>query len=159
MDVDLLLHSYPALEAALGDGQMAQVLQASHQRAAWSCDPAHERQRLVCFDAGNCCQARSHDLLAATRPEEVLPAPELHIEHGEVADLLALLPQELCGPCLSDIRGLSDIVLDMGRRPAAFFGERRLFLVESEEVKVWPVPVEMGDRLQNRWKPTQTKEA
>ena len=132
-NVQLLLNVYKSIRALLGD-DWDSILRASDARALSAALTGGKRT--LCFDVPNSYAQSSLELLQEIRRGDIqAPAP---LEVSDEADtLLAMLPQDLVDSLDGRKHELSDIVLDIGRRPHAWVGGNRLLLGdESRQVDV-----------------------
>ncbi len=114
-------------KACADDSRVGQVLRASALRVDNSI--ISNGRRHFAFEGQ---QMRSYSLVVA-QGRVMVDTTRPAIDHVGVRDLMALLPPHvLGGRNLECIPGLSDIVLDVGRKPSAFDSDERLFLREDD---------------------------
>lgn len=157
-DVSLLLRAAPPLQAMLAEPEkMAGLIRASDLRASNAA--ANDGARAICFDITADYKIASADLLRAVRPEEGFYGEELVIQ-SETDEVISLLPTYLRAKFTPKTRHknillfgmlpppstaeseaisldkLSDIILDIGRRPQCWVNDERVFLCDDESKKV-----------------------
>ncbi|KDO17840.1 hypothetical protein SPRG_22372 [Saprolegnia parasitica CBS 223.65] len=117
--VQLLLQASDVLAKAIFDN-ISPLMSASNQRLHHAI--ASDGQRSLCFDAQHNQRLVSTEYLQAWRPHDVISSPPVVI-HEDMDDILGLLPPDLAAPLLQpDVSAkLLDIVLDLGRRPWAWY--------------------------------------
>eukprot|EP00172_Hildenbrandia_rubra_P000007 Plantae.Rhodophyta-Hildenbrandia_rubra.ctg1005.p1 GENE.Plantae.Rhodophyta-Hildenbrandia_rubra.ctg1005~~Plantae.Rhodophyta-Hildenbrandia_rubra.ctg1005.p1 ORF type:complete len:759 (-),score=115.22 Plantae.Rhodophyta-Hildenbrandia_rubra.ctg1005:197-2473(-) len=147
----------PSLFASLGN-KYGLIVDASTARAEFAI--RNNGMRSICFDSGNRYELASAELLQLTRPTHAEHHASLQIDTDDVADLIHTLPkalrQTLCSDCSLEMRlsengkspgssaqganiisatrlqNLSDIVLDIGRKPHCWIRDERIFLCDGD---------------------------
>jgi stage III sporulation protein SpoIIIAA len=156
LDVMCLSYLIHKLESTYTSQTLGLVGAASKSRALHAISNGNGSRR-VSFDCQNGYQLRSYELMVAASSESeskskysgpqehnAALAQKLHTDESSMAALMDLIPtkfQELL-TTPEQRHGLMDVVLDKQRRPQAFFGEQRMFLVEDESVIVEQVDIE-----------------
>mmetsp|Transcript_4234 Transcript_4234/g.4652 ORF Transcript_4234/g.4652 Transcript_4234/m.4652 type:complete len:672 (-) Transcript_4234:267-2282(-) len=134
LDAVLLLQAHTNLGKRLGTS-LGVVMSASSSRARFAME--NNGDRSVCFDKKRKYRMASVELLDLIRPQDTAKNEPLRM-NSEVIDLLEILPEDLRIKLIKDreptVRAkyeLSDIVLDLGRRPCCWMKNERLFLSDD----------------------------
>lgn len=152
LDVLCLSCMIPQLTSTYALRTLALVRAASAVRALNASNG--DGARLVSFDCDNDYRLCSYELLVASSELELesqdvdkehvinsnssLLAQKLHTDETSMDALTELIPDKFQDLLATPEQryGLMDVVLDKRRRPQAFFGEKRMFLVEDKSVVV-----------------------
>jgi len=98
-------------------------------------------KRTVCFDVDHGYRMASMELMSVLRPNAIFYNEPITCE-SEVDEIIKLLPQDLTQKLLKKDQstptpiakyGLSDIVLDIGRRPSCWVDKDRIMLSDDKE--------------------------
>jgi len=176
MDVSFLREATPSIIEVLSDGEREALIEASTLRARYAA--TNDGMRAVCFDVANDYALASAELIKVMRPAEGFFGEPLVVESNvdEVISVLPtnlqrkfieqptqkkkphLFERLLQGPSSSQdmeapegplpFDNLSDIVLDIGRRPQCWIEDKRIFLCDDETNVVTPAEIKyIADRL------------
>eukprot|EP00668_Euglena_longa_P003537 GGOE01004135.1.p1 GENE.GGOE01004135.1~~GGOE01004135.1.p1 ORF type:complete len:1089 (+),score=194.83 GGOE01004135.1:159-3269(+) len=138
LEVSALACCYGALTAKLGD-QLEPILLASAQRAKLFADNRHSGpSRLAWFDSSRRCCLISIELFNVINHQNELAQMPVVEDNSGVQALLSLVPPPFQATALQLAAEVTSVVLDLGRRPEAFCGERHTFLLSSENMVVGP---------------------
>ena len=152
LDVTLLLDALPKVRELLGD-HWTVIIEASQERASGAI--AHDGVRSIAFDKANDFAIASAELLRMIRPADLYECSPL-VTETDHETVVSLLPGDLRGKLQvessSKLLGglgsiffhgdatesiqmdrLSDIVLDMGRRPQCWVDGGRVFISERDD--------------------------
>jgi len=129
--IDALRQVYPSYVRALGPESLPAVLKATTTRAAHP-----EGQRSMCLDTNHPGQLRSHELLSLTQPDAVSAISPSSFDHSAVEALLARLPRGMQSLAPEHLPEVRDVILDLGKRPCATVGTKRVFLNPDPSVLV-----------------------
>lgn len=164
LDVALLLDVWEKF-AAMGQFKtlnIEHILQASQMRCLRP--PQDATVRPLVFDKRWDYQMRSYELVCLELSPEQLSSHTIHLEvQDSLSTLVALLPIKLRqklrrGNLLQGLppsHELRDIILDLGQRPRAFFGHRKLvYLNDDPAVKVTQTDLEhIQQQLEGKFGP------
>ena len=155
-DAVLLLDAWQTLLGRLTPAALPALIKASEERAVSAI--ARNGAHSLTFDIANDYALASPELLSATRPDDAFILQPL-VPEVDAADIIDLLPPDLRKRFLTDsddnplislflghntsitqgetlptipIEQVSDIVIDIGRRPHCWAGSERSFLVSAE---------------------------
>ena len=156
LDVSLLLKAAPPLQEMLAGPTLTNLIQASDSRALSAA--ANDGARAICFDIADDYKIASADLLRTMRPDDGFYGEELVIQN-ETDEVISLLPNHLRKKLIPKkeqdmlfgilalpsndsneeeeettvpLDRLSDITLDIGRRPQCWINDERVFLCDDE---------------------------
>lgn len=156
LDVSLLLNSSSLVDDRLANGDRDRLVQASSLRAKYAIQNAGVRS--ICFDKANDYSLSSSELLRSTREDEAFFGERLIVE-SNTEDIFSILPEQFKSklvetkkPNILDrllrsnsssnvdetsgekvvLGKLSDIVVDIGRRPQCWVQDKRVFLCDDE---------------------------
>jgi stage III sporulation protein SpoIIIAA len=129
-DVWVLMEVKETLMEHLGE-QFGGIQRASDLRATTSV--MNEGRRLLSFDKSNQYRVASHELLAMLHPDSLLEYVPLQVSN-DLTFLLDLLPCDLVADLPDQIDGLTEISIDLGRRPYAWIGGKRVYLGDSDRI-------------------------
>ena len=93
----------------------------------------------ICFDVANEFKLTSYELMQEQRPGDIMQSAQLEVSN-DTDTLIKLLPEDLATALLERAQDISDIVLDIGRRPFAWVTGKRLILggenrlIEANEI-------------------------
>mmetsp|Transcript_17546 Transcript_17546/g.20935 ORF Transcript_17546/g.20935 Transcript_17546/m.20935 type:complete len:284 (+) Transcript_17546:705-1556(+) len=145
LDAHLLLLAYPKLQK-MANGASDVLLSASLSRAKFAI--CHEGKRSVCFDKAHGYRMTSRELLNALRPGDVCGDERVKCE-SSISEVIDLLPVDLKDKLLEEGEptdlantSLSDIVLDIGRRPCCWVNTERIMLSDDEKRNITKTEVD-----------------
>jgi len=120
-----LLPVYESLESVLDEDGLAIIKDATLER--FKRTGGREGFHWICFDVANGFSIASPELMALTRPHDMLKGSPLKIS-SDINDLLDLLPETIAEELSNRTQNLSDVVFDLGRAPQAWIAGKRVFL-------------------------------
>jgi stage III sporulation protein SpoIIIAA len=85
----------------------------------------------ICFDVANKFKLESYELMQKQRPGDIMQSARLEVSN-DTDSLIKLLPEDLATALLERAQDISDIVLDIGRRPLAWVAGKRLILGDED---------------------------
>eukprot|EP00961_Rhodomonas_salina_P177282 2390697-Rhodomonas_salina.1 len=131
-DVNLMLSAKNQIYATLGDDSDALSLlqQASDQKAFFALQS--NGSRTMCFDTANSNALASNELLTAIRPLHVASFKPVSAS-ADTDDLFSRLPEDIAST-LGKYEGLTEVVLDIGRRPSVWSMGERSFPCENPRI-------------------------
>ena len=145
MDVSLLQNMAIKISSIVGSSNMIELMNASRLKIKNSIK--HQGSRKICFDRIRNYNLASFELVNTIRPEDGFFGEKLNV-HCNIAEVLAVLPDSYKEKILidSDMNAkerLSDIVLDINRRPQCWIKDSRVFLCDDESEVVKEKDVEL----------------
>jgi stage III sporulation protein SpoIIIAA len=87
----------------------------------------------ICFDVANEFKLSSYELMQDQRPGDIMQSAQLEVSN-DTDTLIKLLPEDLATALFELAQDISDIVLDIGRRPFAWVAGKRLILGDENRL-------------------------
>jgi stage III sporulation protein SpoIIIAA len=87
----------------------------------------------ICFDVANEFKLASYERMQEQRPGDIMQSAQLEVSN-DTDTLIKLLPEDLATALLERAQDISDIVLDIGRRPFAWVAGKRFILGDENRL-------------------------